>query len=119
LVGGLGFGVELLLEDLELLLLSGKAGTLVRLELIDLLAKCGDLRRGFTVLSATVGVTAGLKKNCPVNEEFSHGTCFPSVDLSTSFRTSIITSLMLTPSVPIWRLLHQLGTLAVPPRRAG
>src|SRR4029079_19139005 len=75
--GGLGFGLELLLEDLELLLLSGKAGTLVRLELIDLLAKRGDLRGG--------------------------RTCLPWVALSTSFRTSIMTSLMLNPSVPIWR----------------
>jgi|SRR5262245_53158040 len=46
LAGGLGFGLVLLLGDLELLLLSGKGGTLVRLELVDLFAKCGDLRGG-------------------------------------------------------------------------
>jgi hypothetical protein len=44
LAGGLGLGRELLLEDLELLLLSGKTRALVRLEPVDLLAECGNLR---------------------------------------------------------------------------
>jgi len=41
---------------------------------------------------------AGLKKNCPVREEFSQGTCLPAVDASTSLRTSTIRSLMVVPS---------------------
>src|SRR4029079_8743225 len=65
LAGGLGFGLELLLEDLELLLLSGKAGTLVRLELIDLLAKRGDLRGGFGGLVCDGRPGRGFEEELP------------------------------------------------------
>ena len=44
LVCCLGLGRELMLQDLELLLLSGEARTLIRLKPLDLLAEGGDLR---------------------------------------------------------------------------
>jgi hypothetical protein len=54
----------------------------------------------------------GLKKNWPVSEALSKGRCLPLVSLNTSLRTAIITSLMLAPSVSMWRRSAGEGTVA-------
>ena len=91
---------QLLLQDIELLLLGLEERALARLAARPISWRSAAICAAVSADCSDVDLgAAGLKKNWPVSAEFSQGTCLPAVDASTSLRTSIITSLMLAPSV--------------------